>query len=187
MKKLLFVSFLFCLFSSSAQYWENDTTSKIKSTKPFKERLYVGGRADLFFANNYGLFGLGPLVGYKITENLSAGINSTIRYSVNGNNNRSGWEFGAGPFARCVFSPVLLHGELEMMNHPETSAFSTAKRRFTPMAWLGLGFIQGDEDNYMYFLFKYDFIDDPASPYRNFYLVNDFPLVYEAGIVISLG
>lgn len=84
------------------------------------DRLWFGTGVDgLGITSNSFNFGLSPIVGYKFTKNLSAGIRIPVNYSylklqvntgANINDNKIDW--GLGAFARAkLFFGVFFHGE----------------------------------------------------------------------------
>lgn len=119
MKKLFALSiFLTISYSAIAQLplrerEENDTGER------FADRLFIGGGLGLQFGTSTYIE-IAPIIGYKLTERLSAGLglkyiyyklkySSTQSYSTN--------IYGGGPFVRFnVIEGLFLHAEYEVLN-----------------------------------------------------------------------
>lgn len=87
---------------------------------PFKDRFYFGGNLGLQFGSATYI-DLSPLVGYKISEQFSAGVGATyIYYNVKENAYNYKYEtsiYGGRVFARYHFMENLFaHAETELLN-----------------------------------------------------------------------
>jgi len=109
MKRLLTLLFvLFIMFPTLAQRGVDGSS--------FMDRVYFGGGLDLAFGT-ITIIGASPLVGYMITEKLSAGVGITYQYYKD---NRFTPDFttsiyGGRLFARYnIFDPFFLYNEYEI-------------------------------------------------------------------------
>src|SRR5690242_18805355 len=93
---------LLTLFSltAKAQWGEGEEESEEKP--PFKDRIFAGGGLGLGFSNYSDYFSISPLVGYKISSKLAAGIGFQYRNTRYKSINPpfSTNDFGASPFIR---------------------------------------------------------------------------------------
>lgn len=146
MKKIfVLIIFTSIFYSASAQLplkerEENDTGER------FADRLFFGGGLGLQFGTATYIE-IAPIVGYKLTERLSAGIglkyiyykfkyNSTQSYSTN--------IYGGGPFVRFnVIEGLFLHAEYEILNL-EVPDINYRKyiRKYITSVFLGGGYRQ---------------------------------------------
>ena len=154
----------------------------------FKDRLYVGGDANVFFGNTYSIISVAPIVGYKITDELSAGVGAKYQWFRDRLFDYTDNIFGGSVFSRYLIGANLLaHAELEMLNVRDYSFFAPADTRtLASMFFVGGGYRQGMGGSYLTVMLLYDLIDDPNSPYQFQYLVNGLPLILRGGLVISL-
>jgi hypothetical protein len=160
--------FLFLFFLSlvplavSAQDNENpeetvaDSENKKKETKkdnpmsglPLSQRLTFGGDFGLSFGNASTLINISPLIGYRITEKLTAGGGFTYLYvrgripgtvAVVTNTYQT---YGARVFGRYnVTESFFAHTEFEYLNVPYRNNRNGAEMRtWLPMAWVGGGY-----------------------------------------------
>ena len=84
----------------------------------FKNRIFFGGNVGAQFGN-YTFVDLSPLVGYRITEDFSAGIGVTYNFLQfrSGNTRYKTDIYGGRVFARYfVWENLFLHGEYEVLN-----------------------------------------------------------------------
>lgn len=143
-----------------------------QSSKNFTDNLFFGGNFGLQFGSQTYIE-LAPLIGYKITERLSAGLGlkyiyykikdnySTLNYSTN--------SYGGGPFARfTLFEGLFLHGEYEILNLEVPDLYNNLIRENITSVFLGGGYRQmiGDRSS-IDFLLLYNINDNRNSPYVN--------------------
>jgi len=85
----------------------------------FKDRVFLGGNLGLQFGT-VTLIEISPLVGYKITDDLSAGIGFTYQYykDTRFNPDYSTNIIGGRTFARYyIYKDFFAHSELEILNY----------------------------------------------------------------------
>jgi hypothetical protein len=166
-----------------AQWGEEELDEK----PTFRERVFTGGGFGLSFSNYYDYVSVSPLVGYKITPKLAAGLQLQYRYtkykqytfkfSTN--------DYGVSPFVRYnIYAPFFLHAEYEYLNYEFPLSPTESVRRSYNSFLAGGGFFQPLGRNAGFFLlalYNFSYTDpDPGefSPYDN-------PLVLRAGVTVG--
>ena len=134
----------------------------------FSNRLYWGGGISLAFWN-YTRIRVEPLVGYRITPELSAGLKLAyeyLRYDQFGRTVTS-HNYGGSLFARYRFIPQLYaHAEYGRANYESVDALGNESRQGYPFLLLGGGFVQRTgRRTSLFFELLYDVLQDEASPY----------------------
>ncbi|MFM7176524.1 MAG: hypothetical protein ACKO0X_03765 [Bacteroidota bacterium] len=144
---------------------------------PFKDRLYFGGNLGLQFGSATYI-DLSPLVGYKITEKLSAGLGITyIYYNIKESANNYGYEtsiYGGRVFGRYHFLDNLFaHAETEVLNMEVPARISgtnqyTLVRENITSVLAGGGYAQPiGERSALVMMLLWNFNEDQYSPYQN--------------------
>ena len=156
--------------------------NSLKGT-PVRERIVTGGGMGLGFGSAQDFVSVSPIIGYRLTQKLMAGVNLTYMYvnykfiDVKVNN------YGFGPFTRfTVYRNIFLQAEYEHLNYefPIAGTRETARQGFNSFL-AGGGFIQPIGRNAgLYFMALYNFSYTPmkASPY-------DSPLVLRGGLTFG--
>ncbi len=173
MKKVFFIPGLFllvlCIWSNSLN--AQNTDKYFDDSGRFVDNLWYGGGITLGASNTSFVFGLYPMVGYKIFGPVSAGLKFRGEYlsqkvfdASNNAYNYNSFSWGVGPIARVkfieqLFGDDVLFGhmeyELEDLEVPETqngfllidpndSNQILTTRTGRDNAYLGLGYAQGD-------------------------------------------
>jgi len=144
---------------------------------PFKDRFYFGGNLGLQFGSSTYI-DLSPLVGYKITEKLSAGVGATyIYYSIKETAYNYGYEtsiYGGRVFGRYHFMENLFaHVETEILNM-EVPAIISGSNQYTLVrenitsVLAGGGYAQPiGERSALVMMLLWNFNEDQYSPYQN--------------------
>jgi len=138
--------------------------------KSFKERLTLGGGAALQLGSAT-LIGASPQVGYRINNNLIAGIGATYYFQrfkqTFGNSDQ--YIIGGSAFARRRLLPkIFAHVELESVNQPAPFFIEPIQRDWTSLYWVGAGYYTGLTDRLGGgFTVLYDLSENPANPYDN--------------------
>ncbi len=162
MKRLLTLLFvLFIMFPALAQR-EVDGSS-------FMDRVYFGGGLDLAFGT-ITIIGASPLVGYMITEKLSAGVGITYQYYKD---NRFTPDFttsiyGGRLFARYnIFDPFFLYNEYEITSFDFTPSMEGGRESISAY-YLGAGLHQPIGRNAGFMVIAlYDLLYDEFRSSRN--------------------
>jgi hypothetical protein len=146
-----------------------------------RERTVVGGSLGLGLSssNGSGMFygSLTPLVGYRLTERLSAGVGFNYTYYKS---RFSEEQFYAGiAWARLgLFNGLFACAEIDQVNAPVYSARGLTRETF-PLILAGGGISQGIGHGLgSYFQIMYDFTEEVRSPYG--------PLIVRGGLLIPL-
>ena len=177
---LLLVALLSNGLTTSAQsdWWfdseerERDITGVDKrpmSEKSFSERLTLGGSAA-FQLGTVTLLGGAPQVGYRVNDNLLAGVGVTYYFNRFKDIGYTQHLYGGNVFARHrLFTRVFAHVESEHIN---IEAFGPlmpeAGRRWVDMLWVGGGYYQGLSDRLgAGVTILYDVTENPLNPYDN--------------------
>ncbi len=197
MKKSLFLSILtvslLISVAANAQYYDSTYSQKKQpkqrsqqqkssddNTGFDKDKLFFGGGLGLSFGNpNY--FDIAPIVGYKITERVSAGVGITYQYyDYNyGTYNFSTNVYGGSVFARYYFTKNLFaHGEIEYLNLAD---FNNIDKRIGVESVLGGGgYIQRISNNAgIVAMVLYNFTQSEYSPYAS-------PIIFRLGLNIGI-
>jgi hypothetical protein len=151
---MIIVGLLFFTQASFAQHVHKHAQEK-KASFDLKSKLWYGGGLLLGYNSYYGSnvfsFGLSPMVGYKITNLLSAGPRVEISYASvkwSGSKAVSLLDVDAGAFVRMkVFRGLFVQGELSnnWYQEPIDNNGNKAKRqRFNQRLGAGWNFGEGD-------------------------------------------
>ncbi len=191
---LLSVGFVFFSLSNTfAQddYYEDTTEQSI----PFKDRLYTGGSGGFGISSGILYLAISPMVGYKITDQWSAGVSARyVYYGPSSTNSyiQSFKYYGAGMFTRYQFTPSLLGTiEYERLNVQNINPISSdyGKRVWANVLMVGGAYTASISQNIKAQIFLlYDLIDDPNSPYRYNYIFsgpNGLPIIYRVGVSVG--
>jgi hypothetical protein len=140
------------------------------SERSFKERLTLGGGAALQLGTNT-LIGGAPQVGYRINEDLIAGVGGTYyfqRFKAD-YGNVDNHLFGANLFARHkLFDRIFAHAEWEQVNVQSAQAFDPNTRTWFSLLWVGGGYYTGLSDRLgAGFTLLYDVSENQGYPYQN--------------------
>lgn len=187
MKKLftvmIFVLFSFTLFAQT----ENDSSKTETAPSPqppqtyhkSPSKIYYGGSLGFNFWGDTKRISVEPLIGYKITPQLSAGVKlrfEWISYEYNFLNEKKDINtnnYGGSVFARYRVIPQLyLHAEYAYLSYeyaaPTLSDSENTERNGIPFLLLGGGYTQRIGGNaWAYVEALWDVIQDEKSPYKS--------------------
>ncbi len=162
------------LFSQAlkAQYLENEPTPV--------QRIFYGGNIGLLFGS-HTYVSINPVVGYRITDRLSAGIGGDYTWTKSTYYNYEGSSYGGSIFASFTVvkhlgevlqssgdGALLLYGEMAYTNISDlytTSLIGSPWVR-TPLAGVGYQTPIGKK-SYMLIMVLYNFNESYYSPYSN--------------------
>lgn len=172
--KLNFIVILILFsFKTMAQRREenNENFKNLKIERPF----FTGGSFGLQFGTTTAI-DISPILGYRFTEHIAAGIGVTYQYYRNGRYTPAIQTdlYGGRVFARFYFlEKLFLHGEAELINF-ERIAFiprigaTQNERIWENNLFLGGGFRQlMGEFTSMHISVLYNFNQGPYSPFSN--------------------
>lgn len=140
---VLFFTLIFLSFNNAfSQYYKPaDNTPK----PSFKDKLYYGGNFSLSFGYTTFIL-INPLIGYRITDRLSTGLNLSYIYMRYRFNNAgqpytySSSIYGGGPFSRFFLTDWLfVHGEYNLYNGKTMYRMANAPNEIrTSREWVGI-------------------------------------------------
>ncbi len=179
MKKVaLTILFAFVVSFANAQYGSGGGSDK----------FYFGGGFGLSFGTDQTSISASPLVGYKFTDQLSAGVRITYQYVNNKIHNVAFSNYGGGPFTRFqVTDNYFLHAEYEFLNFEFTNGQKDLNgdlltdRDTYDALWLGAGYqenLGGNAGFFMLVLYNVLYDETELSPYAS-------PLSVRGGVSIG--
>lgn len=157
-------------------------SGEIDQGSDWKDRIYAGGGFGLQFGTITNIE-VSPLIGYRITENFSAGLGVTyIYYKIDLDPPRDDFEtniYGGRVFARRnITDQFFLHGEFESLNLEFFNVNDgTINREWVPGLFIGGGYFMplGRNAGFSAMALYNVIHDDLKSPYNS-------PLVIRIGI-----
>lgn len=159
-------------------------TEKPKKESSFKlSKVIIGGSLGFSFGS-VTTVRINPLLGYKLTPKLSAGLTGLYEYSSYNYNNygRQNYSnYGGSLYSRFRFIPAAyVHAEFSYINY-EFSGFNNEKyRQGVPFIFLGGGFTKRlSRNTYAYGQILFDVLQDSNSPYSQW---NPF---YSVGVSVG--
>lgn len=169
--KFILPILFFCLFHfSQAQDTTDVLPAKSKPSKPFKEKIYYGGNIGLSFGS-YTMIGIYPLIGYKITPKLSAGVKIAYEYIVDKrySSNYTTSNYGGSIFTRYrIIQPLYLHAEFAGLNYELYNELGESKREWIPFLFVGAGYSHSVGGNvWLNVQILFDVLQSSKSPYNN--------------------
>lgn len=175
-KNILLASLFFSLFSfhlrAQVDYNEEDSTSTAQKKTNFRDRLFVTGDLTLNFGT-FTVVGGNPALGYRVTDNFSAGIGATyFYYKVQGFQPES--FYGGNLFLRQIlFDVAFLQAEYHLMNveaYRSGPDYNLGDRITIPLLYLGGGYRQNLGGNvYGSVKILWDVIEHEESRFQNPY------------------
>jgi hypothetical protein len=150
---LLFFTIPFALEAQRVRK-EGEVEKEEKAPASFKSKLWYGGGIQLGFQSylGYNVFGFGvsPMVGYKLTNHISAGPRVELNFTSikqPGSKAESLFETDAGVFARVrIFRGLFLQGELSNQWYSDLDLYTGEKysaTRFNQRLGAGWNFGNG--------------------------------------------
>lgn len=181
---LIAVSLYVVAFAAHAQYrapQQSNSSYRSNSNSSFSDRIYFGGGAGFSGGQDYINVSVSPIVGYKITEKFSTGVQLTYQYVK-----ILGFQFnnyGGGPFMRYnVTEKFFGYTEYEYLNYGFFGS-GTGVERLNFYSWfVGLGYSEPISSKVSFnitALYNVLYGDGSNSPYSS-------PFVFRAGIVVGL-
>lgn len=174
MKNLILLFLLVAFSFTIAQHDSTATTTQhyVKKAPP-SEKIYYGGGVGFNFWGDYFRIAVEPMVGYKVTPKLSAGVKlmyEYIKYSTASETTYN--NFGGSVFSRYrVIPQFFLHAEFAYYSYKySTKVLNTtidSEREWVPFLLLGAGYSQQIGPNIVaYAQALWDVIQDEKSPYN---------------------
>lgn len=165
-----FFVFAGCLLALSSAVFAQDSTMlpKHPPKERFIDRLFTGGNLGAQFGT-ITFVDVSPLVGYRITDKISAGVGATYQY-YHYKDKYYDFEtnvYGGRVFGRYLFTDFLFgHAEYEYLN---LEAFDFKRRRVDVGSLLaGGGYIQRiGKNSAIIAMILYNFTESVYTPYSN--------------------
>jgi hypothetical protein len=181
MRKLLLYIVLFLSFAGSLSSFAQDSSMirKHPPKKDFMDKVFVGGNLGLQFGT-ITFADISPLVGYRFTDKISAGVGATYQY-YHYKDRYYDFEtnvYGGRVFGRYNFTDYLFgHVEYEYLN---LEAFDFNRRRVDVGSLLaGGGYYQQISDNAgVVAMMLFNFTESAYTPYSN--------PIFRIGIMVGL-
>jgi len=178
-KRVFYIIFLITLCSFSTFAQDSSMIRKHKLRPDFWDKVFVGGNVGFQFGT-ITFAEVSPLVGYRITEKISAGVGITYQYY---RYKDQSYDFhtdvyGGRVFGRYFFTDYLFgHAEYEYLN---LEAFDFVRRRVDVGSLLvGGGYLQRfGEHSGISAMLLYNFTESVYTPYSN--------PIFRIGVVIGL-
>ena len=137
-----------------------------KKTRKISEQLYFGGSVGLSIGS-YTQVGLYPLIGYKVTPKLSAGLKFTYQYISDSRYTPSYTtsNYGGSVFARYRIIPLIYaHVEYETINYE----FYDSSREFVSFLFVGGGLTKSmGRNTWLTAQVLFDVLQNSNSPYSD--------------------
>lgn len=164
MKTFIATSFVLLSLTCCAQR-DNNSMSNLS----FTDRLYFGGDITLSISGSATIIGAAPMLGYRITENWSAGIGISAYYFNVRQSNYSTF-YGGNVFSRYLITEnIFAQSEYHMINtEVDTIDEIVSRREYIPLLYVGGGYRYPLGGNgYASVTALYDLIGNPHAPYPN--------------------
>jgi len=142
MKKFVLVMVVICgAIAVRGQY--NQSTRQGKGLT--LDRFYFGGGGGLgagtdAYGNRYNYFSLLPVVGYRLTDQVSVGASLTYQQYNYPQVGASFTQYGFGPFVRYSLNQVFFQAEYDLINAPAYNSNNELVRSNYSRFFLGLGY-----------------------------------------------
>jgi len=159
---------LFILFGFSLSFAQQ--RDSLQSDNPKESKIYYGGGIGLNFLGDYFRISIEPMVGYKVTPKLSAGLKLMYEYvddshystTVTSNN------YGASVFTRYRIVPAFFaHAEFAYYSYKYRTELIEGDRNWVPFLLLGGGYSHRiGKNTWLYAMALWDVIQDEKSPYK---------------------
>jgi hypothetical protein len=190
--ELLVLMHLVGVTSTTAQYYEENSgvNTSANNGGDFKDKLYYGGNLSFNILNSFLFMEYSPILGYKVTENFSAGVGGKFMF-LRDMRNRFNWTiYGGSVFSRYKIFPTLFaHAEYELLSAYDLNYLSTTYGQRAPasMFFVGGGYANGGGGIGIVAMLLYDVINHPNSPYQNSYLLgfNGPPVILRVGFTVG--
>ncbi len=139
---------------------ENGNPTPKNESKINKDRWVLGGNFGGFIGE-VSFVQISPMVGYKLTENLTSGVG--LNYILAASNDLTMNVVGGSVWTRYRILPtVFLHSEFEQLQINARAAGYQPYRATAPVFMIGGGYLQGNFGVTV----LYDVIQDSDSPYQ---------------------
>lgn len=172
--KLNFIVILILFSFKTMAQRRVENNEKFESSS-IERPFFTGGNLGLQFGT-YTAIDVSPILGYRFTENIAAGIGATYQYYRNGRYTPANTTniYGGRVFVRYYFlEKLFLHGEAELINFKKIELVPGIGTLQNERIWennlfLGVGYRQlMGEFTSMHISILYNFNQGPYSPFSN--------------------
>lgn len=158
-----------CLIVLLANLLQTGNAQNNKNSKK-EDKIYYGGGVGLSFGS-YTQIAVHPLIGYKITPKLSAGITASYEYfkDTQYTPTYSTYNYGGSLFSRYKITQELYaHAEYANINSEIYSSSGMLTREWIPFLFVGGGYCQQISEHVsLNFQIVFDVLQDSRSPYKS--------------------
>nr|WP_319512536.1 hypothetical protein [uncultured Draconibacterium sp.] len=155
-------------FFSSGETLSQDSRHSSANYNP--NNMYYGGYLNMNFSKNYSVIGAQPLIGYKLTPELSLGTQLSFEYISDSRyyDKQNGSNYGASIFSRYRITPYFYaHTELALMSYKWFYTDGSDERKLAPMIYVGGGISQPiSENTWLNAQVLFDVLNHENSPYE---------------------
>lgn len=165
LRPLLLIIFSYYIMSTG--FAQDNDHDVIKYKPPLKDRIFFGGNLGLAFGD-ITMVDISPLIGYKVTPALIAGVGVTYQFFQDKRVNYKSNVFGGRLFGR-YYTPihVYFHSEYEFLTYdgydPHSPSIITENN-----VYIGIGYSEPiGEHSGIEFMILYNLNQGPNSLYPN--------------------
>jgi hypothetical protein len=135
--------------ASIGAYGQYNSANRKNSSQGLNlNRFYFGGGGGLGagtdpYGYSYTYFSLLPVIGYRVTDQVSVGASITFQqynYKNTPIGNYSFTQYGIGPFVRYTFNPVFFQVEYDLINAPSYNNVGEVVHANYSRLFFGLGY-----------------------------------------------
>ena len=140
---VLLIIVIFGAIGAQGQY--NQSTRKGNSQSLTLDRFYFGGGGGFGAGTDangiaYNYYSLLPLIGYRLTDQVSVGASITYQRYNYPQIGTSFTQYGFGPFARYNFNQMFFQVEYDLINAPSYNNVGEVVRANYSRLFLGMGY-----------------------------------------------
>lgn len=153
---------------------ETNSTQSIGQSDPVEKKrrhgnkIFYGGSIGASFGS-YTKLSIAPLIGYKVTPKLAAGVEILYEYvkDTRYTTDIESHNYGGSIFTRYKFIPsIYAHAEYKIMNYDLSDYPDESSRETVPFLFLGGGVSQPvGKNTWINFQVLFDVLQDDNSPY----------------------
>jgi len=183
--KLILIYLVLFVLTTHTNAQDSLYASPPEQEKPktaLKDKIYYGGYVNLSFGS-YTVVGVEPMIGYKLTPKLSAGIKINYTYT---SSNYSGTKYTSSSYGGSIFAryrvipPLYAHVEYAAYNYEFYYDPVEPTREWVPFLFVGAGYSQKMGGRaWVNFQVLFDVLQSSKSPY------NDWEPFYSVGVGVG--
>jgi len=174
MKRNILIFLILYCFAINSVFAQEDFSIKDKKIKFDKERIYFGGNLGSFQFGTITHIDVAPVIGYRFTDKISAGVGFSYQYFNSAEGNYSTNIYGGRLIGNySINKNIITHLEGEILSL-ETKYFDlrnqypNSSRFLYPSVFVGGGYKQSiGEHSYTYIMILWNLLNSSDSPYEN--------------------